>query len=123
MIPRRVEGWRPDLNLSHERLVWLAAKDEVDRRSRKWWQRLVFFGSARADVINHAVTGRRVEISGAHENRSDRAKLYAVVIDHLAERFDRNERVILKDTGILPAWFWQSATEEFTHRWRTFVKS
>lgn len=119
---RPAEGWRPDLDLNHERLVWLAARGEVERRSNRWWQRLAYGGSARAEVINTMITGRHVDVGGAQVDRSDRAKLYAVVVDYLAAHFDRNERVILKDTGVLPRWFWPAATEEFKRRWPSFVK-
>jgi hypothetical protein len=102
-------GWVVHDNLRHERLVWLAARPELNRIHRKWWHALVRVQRARLD--GHR-PGWRPETT-ENEDLSKSLQRASLIIDALAGRFTAEERDVVRRTGLLPNWFWPAYLAEF----------
>jgi hypothetical protein len=108
-------GWVVRSNVRHERLVWLAARPELNRIHRKWCHLLVRVQRARLDGHRR---GWRPETT-ENEDLSHSLQQASVIIDGLAGRFTAEEREIVRRTGVLPDWLWPvylGAFEDATKR-------
>ena len=103
-----VPGWVVRTDLRHERLVWLAARPELNRVHRKWWHLLVRVGRSRMDGHRY-----RRPTTPEHEDLSTSLQKGSLIIDDLAQRFTAEEREVLRRTGLLPNWFWPAYLSDF----------
>ncbi len=101
---KRSSNWPPYLpahvsfaDLSDERLAFLAAKPELDRRSRSTGWRVI--GSTFARGI-----GRDI----AREHAGLVMESYALAVDNAAGDLNVDERLNLRRSGELPAWFFDA---------------
>lgn len=104
-----VPGWVVRSNLRHERLVWLAARPELNRIHRKWWHALVRVQRAQLDGHRR---GWRPETT-ENEDLGKSLQKASLIIDGLAGRFSAEERDVVRRTGLLPNWFWPTYLAEF----------
>lgn len=102
--------WSADPSTSHERLVFLAARDEIAVRSRRWWHTLMrILGGAQSSLPSAADSAPRIRPD--QELRSRSMQHGVVVADRLAARFTADERDRLRLKGSLPPWFWAAYEE------------
>lgn len=97
--------WRADPSTSHERLVFLAARDGIAARSQRWWHTTIrILGGAQSSLPSAADSAPRLRPD--QELRSRSMQLGVVVADRLAARFTAPESDRLRAEGVLPDWFW-----------------
>ena len=96
--------WPPylpaDVNLADlgdARLAYLAARPELERRSRSNGWRVV-----------GALTKRGIPRDIGHERTSDLLEAYAPAIEAAAESLSPADRVTLRRSGTLPDWFFDT---------------
>jgi hypothetical protein len=98
-----IEGWVELVGVRHERVVWLAARDELARIHRKWWH-------AWSRLARASDAPRRTMFIDAMNPESDdlgaSLRRASVIIDGLAGHFTASERETVRRTGALPDWFW-----------------
>jgi hypothetical protein len=97
------EGWVDPGDVRHERVVWLAARDELARIHRRWWHTLTRI--LRANQVLY----RTISIDHKNPESDDlTASLQqaSVIVDGLAGHFSTDERETVRRTGVLPDWFW-----------------
>lgn len=91
--------------LRDERLAWLAVRDELSRRSRSCFATLFAFLGAGGMRIG-GIRGRTGIASELHNERiTGRMMRYSVAVDRVSRRLSQDERVHLRETGRVPAWF------------------
>ena len=102
--------WSVDPSTSHERLVFLAARDGIAARSRRWWHTAIrIMGGAQSSLPSAADSAPRLRPD--QELTSQAMQLGVVVADRLAHRFSPPERDQLRHHGALPGWFWPAYEE------------
>jgi hypothetical protein len=94
------------MNLSDERLCWLAVKPQLDKKAGKlglsgWLSALA---GGRAAGRGGAAAARLGGDLG-RDKRSDKLGDYAIAVDEAAQRLSREERTRLRATGQVPDWF------------------
>lgn len=87
-------------NLTIERLCWLASREHIDRRTRRLGV-LGWLSLLGARDPGGARLGRSVRGDAAADRRRD----YAVAVDAAAAELSADERLALRSTGQVPAWF------------------
>ncbi len=103
--PRRPPSWPPPQRLRDERLAWLAARAEAQRRSRPWWLTVLRLGAG-ARPSAHGFRRDNANRLGSH-----RLQCYGSAVDQLSRSLSAAERVTLRATGELPPWFWADLDE------------
>lgn len=102
--------WSPEPSASHERLLFLAARDGVAARSRRWWHIAIrVAGGAHSALPSAADAAPRLRPEQELQSRS--MHVGVLVVDQLASRFTAQERDLLRAEGALPAWFWAAFEE------------
>jgi hypothetical protein len=97
--------WSADPSASHDRLVFLAARDGMAARSRRWWHTAIrVLGGAQSSLPSAADSAPRVRPEQELQSRS--LHIGVIVTDRLAARFNDVERERLRLHGELPSWFW-----------------
>src|SRR3954468_14669385 len=97
------ERWVVPGDVRHERVVWLAARDELARIHRRWWHpwtRILRASDAlyRTVGIDHK--------NPESDDLSASLQQASVIVDGLAGHFSAAERETVRSTGRLPDWFW-----------------
>jgi len=90
------------INLSDERLCWLAVRDELDRRSRS---------SGKVFLVRLLTRSPRGGPTVSGDVISDQMREYAFAVDDLAAELNPAERQVLRATGQVPAWFLPSVEQ------------
>jgi len=99
---RATDAWLVPGDLRHERVVWLAARPELERIHRKWWHVL-------SRILGSADAAYCMNIAMHNLGTDDLAvslRQASVIVDDLAGHFCSAERERVRRTGELPAWFW-----------------
>jgi|SRR3954447_18284137 hypothetical protein len=97
------EGWVVPEDVRHERVVWLAARDELARVHRRWWHPLTRVLRANTLLYRTAVIDHR---NPENDDLSAALQQASVIVDGLAGHFSVEERATVRRTGVLPDWFW-----------------
>jgi hypothetical protein len=98
--------------LRDERLAWLAVRDELSRRSRS--RLATFFAFIGAGGVRLGGIRGRTRLAGElHDERiTGKMMRYSVAVDRVSRRLSRDERLHLRDTGRVPAWFMERVIAE-----------
>jgi hypothetical protein len=116
----RPAQWPPIGDVTDERLAFLAAKPYLVRRSRPWWLpffRIIEAGGGSAYVADRGMAkvgggGVLYRRTITAEMRDDRMSEQVLACDTAAQSLSDEERVTLRRTGELPAWFFARIDEE-----------
>jgi len=88
------------VNLTDERLCWLAVRQELRERTRGggiWTWLRVSGGDLRS--------ARGLGSDMARQRRADRMADHAVAVDQAAQKLNAEERRLLRASGRVPDWF------------------
>jgi len=110
-VPKMVTGWVPNQPLATGVLAWRAAFPELRRRSTPWWGTPLRVLSARRQAGTRIARDLSTDVSGT------RLRAYSIAVDAAAERLDQAETATLRQSGTLPAWFFDVVEEE-RRAWR-----
>jgi len=91
-----------------ERLAWLACRDEMERRARRWYETLARVLSARGSEVSISRAGRMYPTVTRQMTDADRARRLGVLefaVDDIAQTLSASEQAALRNTGVLPPWF------------------
>lgn len=91
-----------------ERLAWLACRDEMERRSRRWYETLGRILGARHSAFTVTRAGRIYPSVTGELARDDRLRRLGVLefaVDDVAQTLSADEQAELRAAGTLPAWF------------------
>jgi hypothetical protein len=83
-----------EVRLTDERLAWLAVRDQIQRET--------------APSIIMRIVGAMTFSRDAREARElagDKRSAYAFAVDDVARELQPEERRILREAGMIPAWF------------------
>lgn len=97
------EGWVVPEGVRHERIVWLAARDELARIHRRWWHPWTRVLRANNLLYRTAAIDHKNPES---DDLSSSLQQASVIVDGLAGHFSAAERETVRRTGGLPDWFW-----------------
>lgn len=92
------------MNLTDERLCWLAIQDQLKKRASKlgplgWLSAFAGGGNTRS----RGAVGLGGDLR--REKRSNKLGDYAIAVDEAAQRLTADERRHLRQTGEVPSWF------------------
>lgn len=103
-------GWVARTDVRHERIVWLAARPDLQRLHQKWWH-------AWTRILRASDAPRRTMWIDRENSETDDMSVSmqraALIVDDLAGRFSPPERDLVRRTGYLPEWFWPAYLAEF----------
>jgi hypothetical protein len=97
---------RADMRI--ERLAWLACRDEMERRSRRWYESFARVLSARGSEVTVSRAGRMYPTVSRQMTDADRTRRLGVLefaVDDVARRLSVSEQAELRVNGVLPSWF------------------
>jgi hypothetical protein len=90
--------------LTDERLAWLAVRKDLRTMSVPHPALRILFA-----LVRVRTGGRRLAWSGetnvADDMKDKKMRVYAVAVDELSRRLSKEERVVLRSSGTVPAWF------------------
>jgi len=97
---------RADMRI--ERLAWLACRDEMERRSRRWYETLARVLSARGSEMTVSRAGRIYPTVTRQVTDADQTRRLGVLefaVDDVAQSLSVSEQAELRTNGLLPPWF------------------
>ena len=100
--PLKPAGWPPAAKLRNERLVWLAAKPEIERLAKPWWLQLMSGVGPRSNGQAHRA---RKELGG------HRMREYALACDAVAKTLTPEELDAVRQSAQLPPWFFPAVKQ------------
>lgn len=118
-MPRRPASWEPNQPLTTQRLAWIVAYPELQRRSSPWWAvplRIITGLGGNTQPYRGGPAFRPLGTQFANELgqdvKSDRMASYAFPVDTVARRLSQDEAAALRESGTLPDWFFDAVEEE-----------
>lgn len=99
---RKPKDWPPRERLRPERLVWLAARPEIERLAQPWWTSLITGSGGRGSYLSHR---DRKEIRG------HRMREYAEACEAVALTLTKEELAVVQESAELPPWFFPAVQQ------------